>query len=112
MSGTIKVLVDEQQPIASRGVSPIAGALNQTISAVTELNKDLLRKNISAFLRDMQHILGETHLDINEFWIEDVSFTLTIGKAAEISLISITRGSLTADTGITFHLRRKQMNGS
>lgn len=107
VAGKISVLVDNEQSVPVRGALPLGGMLNQVMSTVTEIDRELLRRNFSKALKDVQHVLADVTLETGNFQVEDVTLSLTIGKSGEVSLVSITKGSVSAGTCIAVRLRRK-----
>jgi hypothetical protein len=107
-TGKMLVLLEDEPVVPpTRAATPFGAALSQAVLKVAEIDKDLLRRNLTAALQGVEYIFGDFSSKSNNLEIDDITVSLTIGKSGEISLVSLTRGAISGATCISVRLRCK-----
>lgn len=109
---SIRILVDDVatplgeilETTQSRGVAP-----TNLRSRSIDLPTRTLANAVGKLLTSVYAVLSQTPLDTEQFEVTEVAFTLTVDAAGEVSLVSLAKGTLSQQSGLSFKITRKQL---
>jgi hypothetical protein len=108
---SIRILVDDVatplgeilETTQSRGVAP-SNSKSRSINLPTRT----LANAVGKLLTSVYTILSQTPLDTEQFEVTEVAFTLTVDAEGEVSLVSLAKGTLSEQSGLSFRIIRKR----
>jgi hypothetical protein len=101
---TLKILVDDLGGTRAKGI-PSADEVLKIF--LIDIDADHVQKNLDATIRSLFSILAKSTLESNDFRVERIDFTLNINASGEVSLLSIAKGSIGSQAGLTFTINRR-----
>jgi hypothetical protein len=103
---TIRILVDSFEDIQVRGALP--QGLGEGLQRVVDVGLETLERGIDDTLRSLFLVLGNSALESEQFEVDGVRFTLRVDASGGVSLASLVKGSLGAQSGLEFNIARRK----
>jgi len=104
---TIRVLLDVPQPPEFRGA--FSGSdLGRSVSAGIDVSVDALKLSVQDTLKKVLGVFEELRIESSEYDLDSICLSLAIEASGAVSLIGLTKGSLTGKTGIEVTIARRR----
>jgi hypothetical protein len=103
MSRKISIIVDEGQTISIKGAAP---GLQSAAAKAVEVSTDVLKTNLNERLKDLSAILSELPAEVGGYEPAEISVSLGVTTAGEVSLLSILKGSVGVTGAFVIKLTR------
>lgn len=103
MDDKLKILVDDVLQPTIKGALPL-GNIPISTTKVLEISRSALMKSLEGTLAQVMHLVAEMPKTDRNVTLKEVVFSLAFDAKGEVSLLSVAKGSLGGQTGLTFKL--------
>lgn len=104
MSNTINVFVDDISKIDKKSILPEFG---DYIKKSICVDVNTLRDNINQSLESIFEVISNVVVESQKYEVSEITFSLNISSTGEVSLVSLAKGTIGGQTGLSFKITKK-----